>query len=52
MSKVSQFKIHPVNIMKELGEVDRAINSYQRVIQIQPNHANAHYNLGLLYINL
>jgi tetratricopeptide (TPR) repeat protein len=29
-----------------LGEVERAIQSYQRAIKIQPSSAAAHYNLG------
>jgi tetratricopeptide (TPR) repeat protein len=35
------------NVLKELGEHQKAISSYEKAIQINPNYADAHYNLGV-----
>ena len=35
-------------VLEKLGEYKDAINSYEKAIQIQPNLASAHYNLGLI----
>ena len=32
---------------KELGDLDRALNAYQKAILIQPNHAFAYNNMGI-----
>ena len=32
-----------------MGELLEAKNSYQKVLKIQHNHVNAHYNLALLF---
>ena len=53
-------KIQPENVSilnnlgtayKELGKSKEAINFYQKVLGIDPNHANANYNLGLEFYN-
>ena len=31
---------------KELGDLDRALNAYQKATLIQPNHAFAYNNMG------
>ena len=33
----------------DLGLVDEAIAEFKKAIGIKPNHANAHYNLGIAY---
>ena len=38
--------------MQELGEYKRAIKSYEKTIQINSNHADAHNNLGMVYYKL
>ena len=37
---------------KELGQVDKAINFYEKIIKINPNHTNAQYNLGVIFYKL
>ncbi len=37
------------NILKDLGEFDRAIDCYQKVIKIEPKNVSALNNLGVLY---
>ena len=34
---------------KELGDLDRALNAYQKATLIQPNHAFAYNNMGNIY---
>ena len=34
------------NVLKDLGEHQKAISCYEKATQIQPDYANAHYNLG------
>ncbi|HIF19238.1 MAG TPA: sulfotransferase family protein, partial [Gammaproteobacteria bacterium] len=34
------------NIFKELGQLDAAVKSYEKVIAISPDYPEAHYNLG------
>ena len=40
------------NLLKELGEHQKAISSYEKAIQINPNYADAHYNLGMLLFSM
>lgn len=35
-----------------IGRMDRAIEDYKKAIQIRPRHANAFYNLGIVYEKL
>ena len=37
---------------KELGKSEEAINFYQKVLEIDSNHTNANYNLGLEFYKL
>ena len=37
------------NYYLNLGRLEEAIIAYQQAIQIDPNHANAYFNLGLAY---
>ena len=37
------------NYYLNLGKLEEAIIAYQQAIQIDPNHANAYFNLGLAY---
>ena len=37
---------------KELGKPKEAINFYQKVLEIDSNHPNANFNLGIVFINL
>ena len=37
---------------KELGENEKSIKCYQKAIEIQPNHADAHNNLGTAFKEL
>ena len=37
------------NLVKQ-GKYDLAIKSYQKAIAINPDHASAHNNLGLVYV--
>jgi tetratricopeptide (TPR) repeat protein len=32
-----------------LGEYDRAIANYRRSLDLRPDNADAHYNLGMIY---
>ena len=34
----------------ESNEIDSAINDFQKSLSLAPNHAETHFNLGLLYI--
>jgi tetratricopeptide (TPR) repeat protein len=36
-------------LYSEQKRYDRAIQEYQKAIEINPNYAEAHYNLGVLY---
>lgn len=38
-------------LLEGLGQVDAAIGQYQRLLQRVPGHANAYFNLALLYRN-
>ena len=40
------------NIYKQLGEFQKAIDSYNTAVQVKPNNSNAHYNLGNIYKQL
>ena len=40
------------NVLKDLGEFQKAISCYEKAIQIQPDYANACYNLGAVYFEL
>ena len=40
------------NIYKQIGEFQKAIDSYNTAIQVKPNNSNAHYNLGNIYKQL
>ena len=44
--------INLANIYKRLGEFTKAIDSYNKAIQIKPNHVRAHHNLGNTYNQL
>ena len=35
-------------VLKELGEDQKAISSFQKAIEIQPNYIDAYYNLGIV----
>ena len=37
---------------KELGDAKEAMNFYEKVIRINPNHTNAQYNLGVAFYKL
>lgn len=37
------------NFLSKSGQRDKAIESYKRAIELDPNYAEAHYNLGLAY---
>lgn len=39
------------NIYKERGDVNKAIELYERAIQADPSYSNAYHNLGVLYNN-
>ena len=34
-------------VASRLGEPDQAIDHYERAIELQPNYAQAHFNLGM-----
>ena len=36
--------------LKKQGKFPDAVSSYQRALQIKPNYAEAHYNLGITYL--
>ena len=36
-------------VFYRLGENQKAKNCYEKAIEINPNHANAHYNLGTVF---
>ena len=36
-------------LLKVLGRLNEAITQYQKVIEIEPNHAEAHYYLGIAF---
>ena len=33
-----------------MGDVQRATLAFQKTIKIEPNHADAHYSLGMIYL--
>ena len=37
---------------KELGKIQESINYYEKVLELNSNHTNANYNLGLIYYQL
>lgn len=37
------------NFLSKSGQRDKAIESYKRAIELDPNYAEGHYNLGLAY---
>lgn len=39
------------NVLRELGEHDRAVASYRRALALRPDFVNAHYNLGVTLWN-
>ena len=39
-------------ILKELGEIEKAKECYEKAISINPNYLNAHYNLGTIFREL
>ena len=38
--------------MYKLGKINEAVQNYQKTIELQPNHAGAHNNLGVAYKEL
>ena len=40
------------NVSNELKDYKKAINSFKKIIQLNSNFADAHYNLGIIYKNL
>ena len=40
------------NLMRQLGKFKKALKLYQSAVAIQPDNANAHYNLASLYLKL
>ena len=40
------------NLMRQLGKFKKALKLYQSAVAIQPDNANAHYNLASLYLEL
>lgn len=40
------------NFLSKSGQRDKAIESYKRAIELDPNYAEGHYNLGLAYYHL
>ena len=39
-------------VLKELGQLQTSINSYEKILAIKPDFAEAHFNLGLTYQEL
>ena len=37
---------------RELGDIEKAMIFYQKVLSINSNHTNANYNLGLIFYGL
>jgi tetratricopeptide (TPR) repeat protein len=48
---VSELFSHGVRLEEHPNTHDEAIHTYMRVLELEPNHAAAHINLGTLYYN-
>jgi len=48
---VSELFTHGVRMEEHPSTHDEAIRTYQRLLELEPNHAAAHINLGTLYYN-
>jgi tetratricopeptide (TPR) repeat protein len=51
LETVSQLFAHGVRLEEHPSTHDEAIRTYLQVLELQPNHAAAHINLGTLYYN-
>jgi len=51
LETVSELFAHGVRMEEHPSTHDEAIRSYLRVLELNPNHAAAHINLGTLYYN-
>jgi eukaryotic-like serine/threonine-protein kinase len=49
LTDVERYMAHAAHFHDVLGDMDRAIDAYERVLELNPDHAPAHNNLGLLY---
>ena len=38
------------NALKDKGDLEAAIDSYKQALKIKPDYAEAHYNLGSVFL--
>jgi tetratricopeptide (TPR) repeat protein len=43
------FEKYGANLEEELGDYDRLISAYKRIIETDPHNSEAHCNLGIIY---
>ena len=59
LSRANEIKPNNLSVLnnlgtacKELGDSKKALSLFEKVIRINPNHANAQFNLGVAFYNL